>query len=329
MKLNFSIDFILGSCGQKSNPDDRRTRVHTDVTSGINRNYTVKWKPPENIINPKPEKSPIFGQFSSSDVPEYCFPGMTSQCHVAIDVRTSCPEAGYKNQCQSPPFLGYLPTSPAAVTSSSSTKPLPTYDNSYNAFSPHNLSRYPNLLPSSASRRDIKPEHKPSSEESRHDSKPVSEKFEPQTANDTNAGSDNSTISEEKSSQKLQRQRIGRKLFTGFQILELEKAFSSKPYLTRPERIHLSTKVNLTECQIKTWFQNRRTKEKRRGPCSDDDDVTSVDGVTSSEPYRPKAVRIPGHGIQVRATYGPPDRHLKAAILDLLKRKTNETISEK
>ena len=37
--------------------------------------------------------------------------------------------------------------------------------------------------------------------------------------------------------------RIGRRLFTGFQILELESVFVSKPYLTRQERSSLARKV--------------------------------------------------------------------------------------
>ncbi|XP_039260504.2 uncharacterized protein LOC120336802 [Styela clava] len=116
--------------------------------------------------------------------------------------------------------------------------------------------------------------------------------------------------------------RVGRRLFTGFQILELEKTFALKPYLSRMERAYISQKVNLTECQIKTWFQNRRTKEKRRGNGSEEDEVVKKCGFSIAR-YSNKPVHIPGYGIQLAPTYGPPDQHLRTAIFDYFKRRTS------
>lgn len=44
----------------------------------------------------------------------------------------------------------------------------------------------------------------------------------------------------------------------------LEKNFSKQKYLSIPERLDLAKDLDLTEQQVKTWFQNRRTKWKRQ-----------------------------------------------------------------
>ena len=48
--------------------------------------------------------------------------------------------------------------------------------------------------------------------------------------------------------------------FTRIQIAELEKRFHKQKYLASAERASLAKSLKMTDAQVKTWFQNRRTK---------------------------------------------------------------------
>ncbi|XP_050095542.1 segmentation protein paired [Anopheles aquasalis] len=60
------------------------------------------------------------------------------------------------------------------------------------------------------------------------------------------------------------RKKKARTTFTGRQIFELEKQFEVKKYLSSNERTEMAKLLNVTETQVKIWFQNRRTKWKKQ-----------------------------------------------------------------
>ncbi|XP_057653789.1 homeobox protein MSH-D-like [Diorhabda carinulata] len=60
------------------------------------------------------------------------------------------------------------------------------------------------------------------------------------------------------------RKKRPRTAFTASQIKSLEAEFERNKYLSVAKRCQLSKTLKLTETQIKIWFQNRRTKWKRK-----------------------------------------------------------------
>ncbi|KAH9283720.1 Homeobox protein HMX1 [Echinococcus granulosus] len=60
------------------------------------------------------------------------------------------------------------------------------------------------------------------------------------------------------------RKKKTRTVFSRSQVLQLEATFEAKRYLSSVERVSLAQTLQLTETQVKIWFQNRRNKWKRQ-----------------------------------------------------------------
>ncbi|KAJ8313381.1 hypothetical protein KUTeg_009071 [Tegillarca granosa] len=93
-------------------------------------------------------------------------------------------------------------------------------------------------------------------------------------------------------SSKAKKPRKARTAFTDHQLNCLEKNFERQKYLSVQDRMELAAKLNLSDTQVKTWYQNRRTKWKRQTAVglellAEAGNYASVQRMMMSNPYWP------------------------------------------
>lgn len=72
------------------------------------------------------------------------------------------------------------------------------------------------------------------------------------------------------------RKKKQRPLFSPHQIQTMETEFTKCQYVSESRRAELASDLNLTETQVKTWFQNRRTKSKKETRDKQDQSTSEI-----------------------------------------------------
>ncbi|CAO4384996.1 unnamed protein product [Caenorhabditis nigoni] len=114
----------------------------------------------------------------------------------------------------------------------------------------------------------------------------------PESPSSPRAGSPNTerSVNESPTCVGSKKARKARTIFTDKQLQELENTFEKQKYLSVQDRMELAHRMGLTDTQVKTWYQNRRTKWKRQASVGmdllhDAGNMAAVQQLLRTNPY--------------------------------------------
>lgn len=116
---------------------------------------------------------------------------------------------------------------------------------------------------------------------------------------------------------RMKRKRKLRTVFTEKQLEGLETKFAEKKYLSVPDRMELASRLELSETQVKTWFQNRRMKCKKQ----------QVSELQEDEDQEPSSADDPSLSKRARFTDSSESESESESFSPLCSSKHSESIS--
>ncbi|XP_075591604.1 uncharacterized protein LOC124493151 [Dermatophagoides farinae] len=121
------------------------------------------------------------------------------------------------------------------------------------------MNKHDSLSYSSPLYLDIDHHHDHHSNPIKKNDNEIEKSYQPQQHDNNNNNLNNTTTTTA-----LNKSKRIRTIFTPEQLERLENEFEKQQYMVGTGRLYLASTLNLTEAQVKVWFQNRRIKWRKQ-----------------------------------------------------------------